>query len=108
MLRVNLPGDDAVANVAAGPQVKPLPGIEVGARLVVSNRDRYPGTVTGVQRLLVVPARLRREVPDEASVAQGAGPDHQGAGVIRVLPRGRTKRGGEPLGVIKRKYCNVQ
>ena len=60
----DLPGDDAVADVAAGPEGKALSGTEVVAGLVVGDHDRHDGVVSGMQRLLAVPADLRRQVPD--------------------------------------------
>ena len=91
-------GDRAVPDVGPVPQAEPLPGAEEFGRLVVDHGDRHLGAVAGVERLLVVPAQLRGETPVVARPGQAAGPDHQGVGVVGVLPRDRCQRRSRPPG----------
>ena len=88
----DLAGHRAVPDVGPVPEAEPLPGAEERGRLVVDHRDRHLGAVTRMQRLLVVPAQLRGEAPGVAGFGQAAGPDHQGVGVVGILPRDRRQR----------------
>jgi 3-oxoacyl-[acyl-carrier protein] reductase len=89
---IDPPGDRAVPDVGAAPEAEALPGAEERGRLVVGHRDRHLGAVAGVQRPLVIPAELGREAPGVAGVAQALSADHQGVGVVGVLPRFRCLR----------------
>lgn len=89
---VHPPRDRPVPYVGPVPQAEPLPAAEELARLVVDQRDRHLGVVAGVQGLLVVPAELGGEVPGVRGSVQAVGVDHQGMGVIAVLPRFRLPR----------------
>lgn len=82
-------GDRAVSDIGPVPEAEALPGAEERVQLVIGHRDRHLGAVAGVQRLLVVPAELRREAPGVAGLAQAVSADHQGVGVIGILPRDR-------------------
>jgi 3-oxoacyl-[acyl-carrier protein] reductase len=86
------PGDRAVPDVGPVPEAEALPGAEELGRLVVGHRDRHLGAVAGVQRPLVLPAELGREAPGVAGLAQALSADHQGVGVVGVLPPFRSHR----------------
>jgi 3-oxoacyl-[acyl-carrier protein] reductase len=88
----NPPGDRAVPDVSPVPEAEALPGAEELGRLVVGHRDRHLGAVAGVQRPLVLPAELGREAPGVAGLAQALSADHQGVGVVGVLPPFRSHR----------------
>ena len=83
------PGDRAVPDVPPAPEAEALPRAEERGRLVVGHRDRHLGAVAGVQRSLVLPAELGREAPGIAGIAQALSADHQGVGVVDILPRFR-------------------
>ena len=87
VLGKDLPGDRAVSYVGSVPQAEALPGAEESGGLVVDHRDRHLGAVAGVQGPLVLPAELGRKAPGVTGPAQATSADHQGVGVIRVLPR---------------------
>jgi hypothetical protein len=70
-----------VADVAAGPQGKALPGVKEGPGLVVSNCGRHLCAVPGMQRLLAVPAELRRENRVQPALRR------EGASTIRAWVR---------------------
>jgi 3-oxoacyl-[acyl-carrier protein] reductase len=85
-------GDCAVADIGPVPEAEPLSGAEELGRLVVGHRDRHLGPVSRVQGPLVVPAELGRKAPGVAGAGQALRPDHQGVGVVGILPRHRCQR----------------
>ncbi|HTU06290.1 MAG TPA: SDR family oxidoreductase, partial [Trebonia sp.] len=92
----DLAGDRAVPDVRPVPEAEPLPRAEERGRLVVDQRNRHLGAVPRVQRLLVVPAQLRREAPGIRRLGKAAGPDHEGVRMVRILPRDRPQRRPRP------------
>jgi hypothetical protein len=82
-----------MTHLATGPQGEALPGAEVLAGLIVVTVTITTQESRGAEAARR-PSSLRGEVPGQARLAQGTGPDHQGTGVVMELRHGRMQRPG--------------